>query len=243
MEDKNELSDIVLDKDTGSKGMKLKRILVIAAVLVLLFLVVLIIMRALNAPTPEQEARLILPPEPQSVPVAPNAAEEKLFQQVPIINEEPKESFEDMVKKLKEKEMNRTAQAPQEAPSIEPEPREVTVPLPPQQIATPTPQVAPVATPTPPATTPKAATSQGDHAATSGIYIQVASVTRTNPDAAYLKSITDKSYAYRLYRTTVGEQTLTKVLVGPYATNEAARTALASVKQNLSPNAFIFRVP
>lgn len=241
MEDKNELSDIVLDKDDGAKGMKLKRILVIAAVLVLLFLVVLIIMRALNKPSPEQEARLILPPEPQST-TAPSVAEEKLFQQVPIINEEPKESFEDMVKKLKEKELNRTPEAAPKAPLSEPEPQEVAAPTPPRP-------VAPVAQPTPAPSTPpvqprtESVAPKGDHLATSGIYIQVASVTRTNPDAAYLKSIQDKSFNYHLYRTTVGEQTLTKVLVGPYATNEAARAALVSVKQDLSPNAFIFRVP
>jgi len=83
MEERNELSDIVLEKDEGSKNMKLKRVLVIAAVLVLLFLAVLIIMRALNKPDQTQEARLVLPPEPQSAP-APQANEERLFQQVPI---------------------------------------------------------------------------------------------------------------------------------------------------------------
>lgn len=239
MEDKNELSDIVLDKDNGTKSMKLKRILVIAAVLVLLFLVVLIIMRALNKPSPEQETRLVLPPEPQrTVSAPPSSNEERLFQQVPIIEEQPKESFEDMVKKLKEKEMGRTPQATQETPAATPEPTPEPVKVVAPQIPAPTPPKEVAPTPSRPT-----APQQSSDIATAGIYIQVASVTRVNPDPNYLKSISDKSYAYRLYRTTVGEQTLTKVLVGPYASNEAARAELAKVRQDLSPNAFIFRVP
>lgn len=244
MEDKNELSDIVLDKEDGAKGMKLKRILVIAAVLVLLFLAVLIIMRAINTPETEQEARLVLPPEPQSETAsqASEANEDKLFQQVPIIEEEPKESFEDMVKKLKEKEMNRTApakEAPAEvappAPTATPE-TQAPEPAPePQAPTAPEPESTPEPKPEP--------KSSSDSQAASGIYIQIASVSKEVPDANYLKSVTDKNFQYTLYRTTVAQKPLTKILVGPYDSNAAAREALSEVKEKLSPNAFIFRVP
>ena len=111
MEDKNELSDIVLEKNDGNKSQNFKRILVGAAVLVLVFLVVLIVMRALNKPqTPTTDSRLVLPPEPSAKVVKTDEPkDDQLFKQVPIIEEESKkESFEDMVKKLKEKEIKRT---------------------------------------------------------------------------------------------------------------------------------------
>jgi DedD protein len=243
MEDKNELSDIVLDKEDGTKGMKLKRILVIAAVLVLLFLAVLIIMRAINTPEVEQEARLVLPPEPQSETAsqASEANEDKLFQQVPIIEEEPKESFEDMVKKLKEKEMNRTAPA-KETPA-----EEVSPPAPASTPKAQTPEVAPEPEmPTAPEPKPEPAPKpepSANNQAASGVYIQIASVTKEMPDANYLKSVTDKNFQYTLYRTTVAQKPLTKILVGPYNSNAAAKEALSEVKEKLSPNAFIFRVP
>lgn len=251
MEERNELSDIVLEKDEGSKNMKLKRILVIAAVLVLLFLAVLIIMRALNKPEQTQEARLVLPPEPQSVP-APQANEEKLFQQVPIIEEEEKESFEDMVKKLKEKEMQRTAQSnqTQEAPvtpakETKPEP----TPKPVQKVESapkPAPKPAPVVqekSPAPKPAQPEKVAQSGENLATSGTYIQVASVSKKNPDAAYLDSLTKKGYSYSLYRTKVNDRDITKILVGPYESNTAAKNALVNVKRDLASGAFVFRVP
>ncbi|NLC27339.1 MAG: SPOR domain-containing protein [Campylobacteraceae bacterium] len=241
MEEKSELSDIVLEKDDSTKSMKLKRILVIAAVLVLLFLAVLIIMRALNKPEQAEEARLILPPEPQSIQ---SSNEERLFQQVPIIEEEEKESFEDMVKKLKEKEMERSVESKQE-PILEPKPStEVTPrvakidPEPkPQQVATPSSKTKE------PTTKSDLPNTQVDKNASSGIYVQVASVFKTNPDASYLNSLEKKGYAYRLYKTESNNQILTKVLIGPFANNDEARDALADIRRNLVEGAFIFRVP
>ena len=249
MEEKNELSDIVLEKEDGSKNLKLKRILVIAAVLVLLFLAVLIIMRALNKPDQSQEARLVLPPEPQSAPTA-QTNEERLFQQVPIIEEEGKESFEDMVKKLKEKEMQRSSdrQAQVQNPPTqvkEPAPTPVKEPEPapkPQAKPEPKPQVQ-ERTPTPKPTQPAQPEQSGQNIATSGTYIQVASVSRNTPDATYLATLTKKGYDYKLYRTTVNNKDITKILVGPYENNTAAQNALANVRRDLASGAFIFRVP
>ena len=253
MEERNELSDIVLEKEDESKNLKLKRILIIVAVLVLLFLAVLIIMRALNKPDKSHEARLVLPPEPQSAPTT-QTDKERLFQQVPIIEEEEKESFEDMVRKLKEKEMLRSsdrqaqvqnlpAQVKEPAPTPVKEPETV---LKPQVKIQAKPEPKPQAqerTPTPKPTPPAQPAQSSQNIATPGIYIQVASVSRKNPDVAYLATLTKKGYDYKLYRTTVNNKDTTKILVGPYENNTAAQNALANVKRDLASGAFIFRVP
>jgi len=107
MEEKNELSDIILEKD-DNKSMKVKRILIIVALMILVFLVVLVVMKVVNKPDPRTETtKLVLPPQPTSQQVEPKK-EDDLFKQVPIVEEEnKKESFEEMVKSLKEKEIKK----------------------------------------------------------------------------------------------------------------------------------------
>lgn len=245
MEDKNELSDIVLEKDDGTKSMKLKRILVIAAVLVLLFLAILIVMRALNKPEQSDQARLVLPPEPQSAPLS---NEEQLFQQVPIIEEDEKESFEDMVKKLKEKEIERTSEPKQELASQEkpaPVKSEIEKVDSVEPKATPKPKTKETQKSAPKKTASKPVTNKikDSKIASSGTYIQVASIFKNNPDPSYLKSLEKKGYDYRLYKTTSKDQTLTKVLIGPFGSSNDAREALANIRKDLVEGAFIFRVP
>ncbi|MBL0687059.1 MAG: hypothetical protein JJV94_04445 [Sulfurospirillum sp.] len=106
MEDKNELSDIVLEKD-NSKSMNAKRVLVVIALLIVVFLVVLVAMRVLNKPSEQNSVtKLILPPSQIEEVITQD--EDDLFKQVPIIEEvDEKESFEEMVKSLKAKEIQK----------------------------------------------------------------------------------------------------------------------------------------
>jgi DedD protein len=235
MEERNELSDIVLEKSDGSKNMKLKRILIIAAILVLLFLAVLIIMRALNKPSQTQEARLVLPPEPQSAPTT-QTNEERLFQQVPIIEEEEKESFDDVVKKLKEKELERTSQTTVETKTAQ-SVKEPEVAKEPKAVA----KIEPK--PKEPTSVKSSSPSQPkSNVATPGTYIQVLSVSRVNPDPKYLSTLVEKGYKYSLYRTTVNNKNVTKILVGPYKNYTEAKNALANVRRDIASGAFIFKV-
>ena len=254
MEDKNELSDIVLEKDEGGKAQKFKQILIGAAVLVLLFLAVLIVMRALNKPeTPQNDSRLVLPPEPTVVEQkAPETKDDQLFKQVPIIEEEgKKESFEEMVKKLKEKEIKRSENTPLPTTPepVKEEVREIATKV--EAVVVPkvedVKQVFKEITPvkTAPAKTNTAPQSQADNGtdATKGEYIQVAATSKRSPDAKYLKTLADKSYNYRLYKTTIKDKPYIKILIGPYKDSAEAREALPAVKKDLNPNAFVFRVP
>ena len=65
MENRNELSDIVLEKG-DNKTLKLKRILILVAFLILVFLVALASMKMMNKEPSKETSKLILPPEPSA---------------------------------------------------------------------------------------------------------------------------------------------------------------------------------
>ena len=60
---RNELSDIVLEKG-DHKTVKVKRILILTAFLILVFLVALASMKMMNKDNGKDTSKLILPPEP-----------------------------------------------------------------------------------------------------------------------------------------------------------------------------------
>lgn len=231
MEEKNELSDIILEKD-DNKSMKVKRILIIVALMILVFLVVLVVMKVVNKPDPRTETtKLILPPQPTSQQVEPKK-EDDLFKQVPIVEEEnKKESFEEMVKSLKEKEIQKQTKI---EPKIEEVKKKVENPI--------KKEVKKVI----PATTPKAVTTPIEKAttteATNGIYVQVGATSRLTPSKKFLAQLAKNNYEYRLLPIDVNGKKVTKILVGPYTSAPEARNALANIKTNINKDAFIYRV-
>ena len=133
----NELRDIMLDNNEDKKSKSVKRILILVAVFVIIFLAVLIAMKFLNssetnAQIAQPDSRMTLPPEPDNTRSIPQQAnvptpeqvaqaqpqpqpeptqplvqepQQNNFEQVPIVPENKgQDSFEDMVKSLKEKE-------------------------------------------------------------------------------------------------------------------------------------------
>ena len=242
MENRSELSDIVLEKGDG-KTLKLKRILILVAFLILVFLVALASMKMMHKEGGKETSKLILPPEPttQDVPVS---KDDQLFKQVPIIEENPKkESFEEMIKTLKEKEVQKQEEAKNKEgtqPATTPK-AETTKP-----VETKVKEEAPkkeVAKPKEPANT-SASTHPAPTASSSadaGIYIQVGAVA-TNPEQRVLNDIKAKGYEYKLYKTIVNGNNVTKILIGPYAKSEDAQSALVSIRDNLNKNAFIYRI-
>ena len=130
-----ELKDILLEKDDETKGAKLKKLLMFIAALVILFLIIIVAMKLINSSDSTQaqneaDSRLVLPPVPAEQPVDTQVpaqdtnsdvkkGDTQLFEQVPIVPEnKQQDDFEDMIKKLKDKEGAKSA------PKIE-EPKEV----------------------------------------------------------------------------------------------------------------------
>ena len=304
----NELRDIMLDNNEDKKSKSVKRILILVAVFVIIFLAVLIVMKFLNSSeTNDQiaqtDSRLVLPPEPDNTrsipqqvsvpatppnepapqvaqanvpPVAPPPPSEPqaqqpnpAFEQVPIVPENKgQDSFEDMVKALKEKEDKRqqdagaTAPTPTEsstiqgalkqndAPSAQPgeskaEPKQhvnvVKQKEPKQEKAAKQPKndVAKEKQAKQKPAKQAPAASGGD--AHSGSYVQVFAVKHFNEKAPELGKLKAAGYAYKLYRTNVNGNEIIKVLVGPYS-GEQLKSELAKIKQSAAPNAFIVNI-
>jgi len=303
----NELRDIMLDNNEDKKSKNVKRILILVAVFVIIFLAVLIVMKFLNSQetndqVAQTDSRLVLPPEPDNTrsipqqvsvpatppseptpqvaqtnvpPVAPPPSEPQAqqpnptFEQVPIVPENKgQDSFEDMVKALKEKEDKRQQDTGAAAPTPT-EPSTIQGAL--KQNDTPSAQpseskaeskqhVNVVKQKEPkqekPAKQPKndaakekpakqkpakqaPAASGGE--AHSGSYIQVFAVKHFNEKAPELGKLKAAGYAYKLYRTNVNGSEIIKVLVGPYS-GEQLKSELAKIKQSAAPNAFIVNI-
>ena len=247
MENRNELSDIVLEKGDG-KTLKMKRILILVAFLILVFLVALASMKVANKGE-KDTSKLILPPEPTQETQIPK--DDQLFKQVPIIEENPKkESFEDMIKTLKEKE----AQKQEEAKGADSKAKETTAPVtaPIKEVAPAKgKEAAPAKTKEEPkaqpllrsteVSTPSASPSSKSGNVTPGIYVQVGAVA-TAPDAKQLSDIKSKGFECKQYSTVVNGNNVVKLLIGPYATSAEAENALSLIRSSVNKNAFIYRV-
>ncbi|MCF6173067.1 MAG: SPOR domain-containing protein [Campylobacteraceae bacterium] len=230
MEDKNELSDIVLEKGTN-KTLKAKRILIIIAILIIVFLTVILSMKFINKTSTSQQPKLVLPPQPTST-VQKDTKDEQLFKQVPIIEEKTtkKDSFENMVKSLKEKEIKKTkvleTQTKQETKK--------TITVAPKIVQN---IVKPLVK-----TTRKAIKKVVHKGITKGIYVQVGATSKYTPDKKYLKKITDKKYNYSLLPTTIKGKKITKILIGPFRSSKIAKDNIVNIKKDINKNAFIYRV-
>jgi len=247
MENRNELSDIVLEKG-DNKTLKMKRILILVAFLILVFLVALASMKVANKDPGKDTSKLILPPEPTQETQIPK--DDQLFKQVPIIEENPKkESFEDMIKTLKEKEAQKQEDAAK-GTGTDAKPKEATT----APITTPVKEAVPAKVESKKETTkaqpvlhstevtPKESASAGGSGnASAGIYVQVGAVA-TTPEARQLNEIKSKGFEYKLYTTVVNGNKVTKILIGPYAKSSDAESALVLIRSSVNKNAFIYRV-
>ena len=130
-----ELKDILLEKDDEAKGAKLKKLLMFIAALVILFLIIIVAMKLINSgdltqAQNEADSRLVLPPVPAEQPVDTQVpaqdtnsdvkkGDTQLFEQVPIVPEnKQQDDFEDMIKKLKDKEGAKSAPKTEEPKEI-----------------------------------------------------------------------------------------------------------------------------
>lgn len=237
MEDKNELSDIVLEKD-DNKSMKAKRILIIVALMIVVFLVVLVVMRVVNKPSEQNNtAKLILPPNPTQKTVEPKK-EDDLFKQVPIVEEEDKkESFEEMVKSLKAKEIQKQENLNPQIEDTKKVIERVKVQEKPKKITPPK-----IKKPVVKSIQEKLPSNPSNSLATTGVYIQVGATSRLTPDKKFLAKLASKSYEYRLLPIDVKGTKVTKILIGPYANSTAAKAVLSDIKSSINKDAFIYRV-
>ena len=278
-----ELKDILLEKDDEAKGAKLKKLLMFIAALVILFLIIIVAMKLVNSNDSvqsqnEADSRLVLPPVPAEQPVDTQVpaqdtnsdakkGDTQLFEQVPIVPEnKQQDDFEDMIKKLKDKEGAKPApktEEPKEVvkavehPTEAPKKAETKVEAPAKKAETKSetkaekkPEAKPAKTET---KTEKKAETKAEkkpetkvekkaeapakaESVAKGSYVQVFATSKFNPNADYMKKIAAKGYSYKTIKA--GE--LTKILVGPFD-EKGLQKAVNDIRKDVNKDAFVFR--
>ena len=247
-----ELKDILLEKDDEAKGAKLKKLLMFIAALVILFLIIIVAMKLINSGDSTQaqneaDSRLVLPPVPAEQPVDTQVpaqdtnsdvkkGDTQLFEQVPIVPEnKQQDDFEDMIKKLKDKEGAKSA------PKTE-EPKEIVKAVE-HPAETPKKAETKVEAPAKKAETKseakvekKAEAPAKAESVAKGSYVQVFATSKFNPNADYMKKIAAKGYSYKTIKA--GE--LTKILVGPFD-EKGLQKAVNDIRKDVNKDAFVFR--
>ena len=272
----DELKDILLEKDDEAKGAKLKKLLMFIAALVILFLIIIVAMKLINSGDSTQaqneaDSRLVLPPVPAEQPVEKPAmdtnsdikkGDTQLFEQVPIVPEsKQQDDFEDMIKKLKDKENTKPApkaEEPKEVVKAVEHPAETPAKKPEPKVETPAKKAEkPAATEKKPEAKPakpEPKTEKKVEAKTEtksekkveapakaetiakGSYVQVFATSKFNPNAEYMKKIAAKGYSYKTIKA--GE--LTKILVGPFD-EKSLQKAINDIRKDVNKDAFVFR--
>lgn len=258
MEENQDLQDIVLDRDDDNGGSKARKIITTVISLIILFLIVIIVVKFVNSgdeeePMTNNTGSLILPEEP----VAPAPVPETTYEQVPI-EVEPMPAPEP----TKEPNEPRAANEPTKI-ELEPtkpmtelkdEPRAVLKQEVKQeskkQEATKA-QKAEIKKEQPKANKSeqkmRAAAPSSTSAASkagsvpAGTYVQVSSLNKVDENNPLFKKLKNAGYSYKTFETTVNGKNTTKVLVGPFNTNEV-KEKLSKIKADITSNAFIYKV-
>ena len=276
-----ELKDILLEKDDEAKGAKLKKLLMFIAALVILFLIIIVAIKLINSGDSTQaqneaDSRLVLPPVPAEQPVDTQVpaqdtnsdvkkGDTQLFEQVPIVPEnKQQDDFEDMIKKLKDKEGAKSApktEEPKEVvkavehPTEAPKKAETKVEAPAKKAETKSeakaekkaeakPEKKPETKVEKKAETPakaekaekKVEAPAKAESVAKGSYVQVFATSKFNPNADYMKKIAAKGYSYKTIKA--GE--LTKILVGPFD-EKGLQKAVNDIRKDVNKDAFVFR--
>jgi len=236
MEEKNELNDIILNKHSSSAGNK--KIILAAATLGIILIIVVMLMNSLTSSKTDNLPQAALPPEPQKEIIA--GANEPLFEEVNVVREAPQEngSLDKIAQKLKEESIKESAQvapAPRveisKTAAAEPKKPETAKAVATREVPKESPRTAPVS-PAVAASSPTA----GGH------YIQVGSFEKHQPDDKFLNSILKLGYKYKFHEVKTNARTVSKVLVGPFSSQEEARKALVNVRSSVEPGAFLTKI-
>jgi len=215
MNDKNELNDIILNK--GGSANSNKKIILAVATLGVILIIVVMLMNSLSSNGTDNLPQAALPPEPQAQ-VIEEDADEPLFEEVEVIEEESNSdaNLDAIAQKLKEESMQEEVI--------------VVAPKPVKKIAPKKPVAKKIAAPV--------------VKSTSGIayYIQVGSFSKYEPNKKFLKSITNLGFDYKFHKVTKNSKTFNKVLVGPFSTSKAAKDARRVIRAKVEPGAFLVKL-
>ena len=226
MEEKNELGDIILNKNNKENGNK--KIVLAAATLGIILIVVVLLMNTLNSKNENNLPQSALPPQPTQETAQQNVQkEEPLFEDVEVIDEKADSDdakLEKIAKELKEQ----SEPAEPEVEEVAPAKAEVAKPQKQLHKAHKQTQVVKKAT--------KKSVAKGHY------YVQVGSFTKYKPNKKFLASIKKAGYSYTFHKATVHGRSVNKVLVGPFSSEKEARRALRNIKKHIEKGAFLTKL-
>jgi len=255
MLERNELSDILLMDNLADRTQRKKRLLLIVASLLILFVLILAIVKTLNKPSGLN-------------PVVGDDLLPIVTQQNGTTDETTSLSQNEMPTLSQIEEIKNESDEIKEPDSVVPN---VTVPsVSTPNITTPnvtTPvvvvpevvkqnqtapkpeQTAPKPTQTTPATTPKVATqttpkvtqtTPSQTVSKGKYYIQVGAFAET-PSKDFMRKIEQKNYNFVQEEVVSNSRKITKVFIGPYNSEEEARNVLLKVREDIVKDAFLLK--
>ncbi len=223
MDEKNELSDIVLNK--GGSSNSNKKIILAIATLGVVLIVVVMLMNSINSKGTSNLPQAVLPPEPKAQTASENELDkEPLFEDVPVVQEDTQDesNLDNIAKKLKEE--SATAQS-----EVIEEPVKHTIVAKETKAAEKKVQ---------PKVTKKAPTRVKTTPPSHAYFIQVGSFSKYTPNKKFLNSITKLGYHYSYHKV----KNINKVLVGPFNTLKEAKKAKAILRSKVERGAFLVKL-
>ncbi|MCX6051763.1 MAG: SPOR domain-containing protein [Campylobacterales bacterium] len=242
MEEKNELNDIILNRNSATNSNK--KIVLAVATLGVILIIVVMLMNSVASNNTDNLPQAVLPPKPelQSILPAKPTQEEPLFEDVKVMKDENQDNnnLDDIAKKLKQESQGTQEKLPaakESAPKQEQVVKENRVVKDTAKTVTPIKEKAPVEK----VATEKVSTDKA--IVTGAYYIQVGSFSKYEPNKKFLISITDKGYSYTYHNVSKNaNEPLNKVLVGPFKSEKEARDALAVIRNSIEAGAFLTRM-
>jgi len=245
MDEKNELSDIVLNK-SGSSNSNKKIILAIATLGVVLIVVVML-MNSINSKGTSNLPQAVLPPEPKTQVASENTLEkEPLFEDVPVVQEKKQENtnLDHIAQKLKQESVIRQEEPIKKhvktTPTVHKQKKVVKAKVVHKKAKVihkeikRSPKKVKVFHTRRVRETPKKV-AMPKHA----YFVQVGSFLRQyKPNKKFLNSITKLGYKYSYHKV----KNLNKVLVGPFNTRKEANRAKAVLRSKVVRGAFLVKL-
>lgn len=233
MEDKNELNDILIKNSDKEKANNVKNVLLFAAVTLLVFFIGILAFKMISQDEMQKQESSVLPEEPASVV-------EKSFEKEPVAGataEETLKTYKEILEKNREKSM---AAEEKKEPTID---TVIADKLPPKEMPkeeAKTEEPAPVKeakTVLPePKPQPKKVTKKEKR-----YYIQVAALSKFEPNKKFLATITGNGYKYKVVSKMINGSMIKRIYVGPFDNSLAAKKALPNVRDKISDKAFVIK--
>jgi len=218
MDEKNELNDIILNK--GKSTSSNKKILFAIATLGAILIIVVMLMNSVSSNSSNNLPKAVLPPEPTKAQQTDAVADEPLFEDVQVIQEEANhDDLDKIAQKLKQESI-------QEEPKIT------------QKQAAPKP-VKKVQKTVVKKASPKPVRVKAN---SNSYYVQVGSFSKYAPNKKFLQTITNLGYKYTYHKVKVNSKTLNKVLVGPFNSRADAKKARTILKAKVESGAFLTKM-